>query len=76
MAGSKIGGLRAAATNKRLYGANFYIVQGAKGGRAGRGGGFASTNVGSDGLTGQERARIVGQIGGQRSRRHKEYAQT
>lgn len=41
---------------------------GAKGGRNGRGpgynGGFASTHVGKDGLTGRERSVIAGQKGG------------
>jgi uncharacterized protein len=36
LAGTKIGGLRAAETNKKKYGANFYAVQGAKGGKAGK----------------------------------------
>ena len=46
---------------------------GAKGGRNGKGpgykGGFASDEVGEDGLTGKQRARIAGAVGGKRSRR-------
>lgn len=51
MAGSKIGGKKAAATNKAKYGSEFYATIGAKGGRKGKTGGFASKKVGSDGLT-------------------------
>jgi len=39
--------------------------------RAGIGGGFSSTEVGSDGFTGIERARIAGKKGGTKSRRTK-----
>lgn len=46
---------------------------GAKGGKSGRGpdytGGFASSKIGEDGLTGYERARIAGAKGGHISRR-------
>lgn len=48
---------------------------GAKGGRNGKGpgykGGFASNEVGEDGLTGRERAKIAGAKGGAISRRTK-----
>lgn len=56
------------------YGENYreyFVKLGAKGGRAGRTGGFASNKVGADGLTGSERARKVGAIGGKISKRHK-----
>lgn len=49
----------------------FYAKIAAKGGRNGRTGGFASEEVGEDGLTGPERARIVGAQGGRRSKRPK-----
>lgn len=40
--GTKEGGLKAAATNKMKYGKDFYKIQGTKGGKLSRGGGFAS----------------------------------
>lgn len=40
MAGTVAGGKAAAKTNKHLYGADFYKIQGAKGGSASRTGGF------------------------------------
>lgn len=42
MAGTKAGGLKAAAANKEKYGENFYREIGAKGGRNGHTGGFAA----------------------------------
>ena len=60
MAGTKAGGLKAAATNKQRYGEDFYKVNGAKGGRAGHTGGFASN---------PELARRVGRTGGLHSRK-------
>lgn len=42
---------------------------GRKGGMASTNGGFASDKIGPDGLTGRERARRVGKIGGMTSRR-------
>lgn len=48
---------------------NFYRKIGKKGGSNGNTGGFASERVGKDGLTGQERARVVGAKGGRISRR-------
>lgn len=69
MAGTRTGGRKAAITNKRLHGEDFFKVQGSKGGRASNTGGFASDKVGSDGLTGRERASIAGKRGGSISRR-------
>lgn len=69
MAGTKNGGRRAAATNKRKYGKDFYAEIGRKGGRNGHTGGFASDVVGKDGLTGVQRAKIAGAIGGRKSKR-------
>lgn len=40
MAGTKIGGLRAAKTNKEKYGPEFYKKIGSKGGKLGHTGGF------------------------------------
>lgn len=71
MAGTKKGGEKAAAKNKALYGADFYASIGAKGGKLGRTGGFASDKKGADGLTGRERARLAGSVGGRISRRTK-----
>lgn len=52
---------------------DFFRTIGRKGGINGRGvgytGGFASHKVGEDGMTGYERARIVGSRGGKRSKR-------
>lgn len=69
MAGTKAGGLKAAQTNVEKYGENFYANIGGKGGRNGHTGGFASDKRGADGLTGRERAKIVGSIGGRMSSR-------
>lgn len=69
MVGTLAGGKRAAITNKKRYGDNFYRDIGRRGGRAGKTGGFASMTIGADGLTGPERARKVGVIGGKKSRR-------
>ena len=69
MAGTKEGGVKAAATNKARHGDGFYARIGAMGGRNGTTGGFASNVVGKDGLTGRERARIAGKKGGMTSTR-------
>jgi len=60
MAGTKEGGAKAAATNKAKYGADFYSVQGAKGGKAGHTGGFYAN---------RELARTAGAKGGRISKR-------
>ena len=62
MAGTKLGGQKAAATNKAKYGSNFYAKIGAKGGMAGNTGGFAAN---------PDLARIAGAKGGSVSRRRK-----
>ena len=69
MSGTKIGGLRAKQTNLEKHGEDFYQRIGAKGGRNGTTGGFASNKVGEDGLTGRQRAVLAGAIGGHTSRR-------
>jgi len=60
MSGNKIGGKKAAATNIRLHGDDFYARIGAKGGRNGHTGGFASN---------KELAKIAGAKGGSCSKR-------
>ena len=62
MPGTRLGGLKAAETNKILHGADFYARIGAKGGRNGHTGGFAAN---------PELARIVGSKGGKISKRGK-----
>lgn len=69
MAGTVEGGTKASITNKKRYGEDFYRTIGGIGGRAAGSKGFASENVGSDGLTGRQRAKIAGSIGGRASRR-------
>ena len=59
MAGTKLGGQAAAATNKAKYGADFYAKIGAQGGKKGRTGGFWAN---------RELARIAGAKGGRISR--------
>lgn len=71
MAGTKIGGVKAGITNKAKYGPDFYAKIGAKGGKLGKTGGFASEIKGTDGLTGRERARLAGSKGGIISKRTK-----
>ena len=60
MAGTKAGGLKAAATNKAKYGDNFYARIGAQGGKNGHTGGFAANKA---------LARIAGAKGGRLSKR-------
>lgn len=62
MAGTKAGGLKAAAKNKEKHGSDFYSRIGKKGGQNGRTGGFA---------TNPELAKIAGRKGGLISRRGK-----
>lgn len=69
MAGTKAGGLKAAKTTKERYGREFYANIGRQGGQAGNTGGFASTTIGKDGLTGAQRAKLAGAKGGRKSKR-------
>lgn len=62
MSGTKIGGQKAAATNKLKRGLNWYREIGRIGGRNGHTGGFAAN---------PELAKIAGQKGGKISRRGK-----
>ena len=71
MAGTKEGGRKAAATNKKLYGdgkdgrPNFYRMIGKKGGEVSRGGGFAADHdfaveMGRKGGTAQRKRKAAG----------------
>jgi general stress protein YciG len=62
MAGTKVGGIAAAKTNKAKYGSDFYSKIGSIGGKKGHTGGFAAN---------RELARIAGAKGGRISRRTK-----
>lgn len=62
MAGTRSGGLKAAATNKLKYGKDFYHGIGHRGGVVSRGGGFARN---------PELARVAGAKGGRISKRSK-----
>lgn len=62
MAGTQAGGAKAAATNKKKYGKDFYARIGAMGGKLGRTGGFYAN---------RELAREAGRRGGRISRRSK-----
>lgn len=73
MSGSKLGGKLAAAKNLATN-PQFYKLIGKRGGQSSNNGGFASEVVSSDGLTGRERARLVGAIGGKKSRRKSKIA--
>lgn len=73
MAGTIEGGRKAAQTNKAKHGKDFYRNIGRKGGTNGHKGGFASLKKGKDGLTGVERAKKYGAIGGKRSKRGKSF---
>lgn len=72
MPGTPLGGKRAAKTNKLRYGKSFYAEIGARGGANGTLKGFASTKVGKDGLTGAQRAKKYGALGGKVSKRGRE----
>lgn len=70
MPGTKAGGRKAAATRRAKYGPHHYPRIARKAGRSGGATrGFASDKVGKDGLTGPERAKIVGSNAGKISRR-------
>ena len=60
MSGNITGGKKAAQTNKKRYGSDFYANIGRKGGKNGHTGGFAADH---------ERARRAGAIGGKKSKR-------
>lgn len=60
MVGTKAGGAKAALTNKKKHGDDYYARIGSKGGQAGHTGGFAAN---------PELAKKAGAIGGARSKR-------
>lgn len=62
MPGTRLGGYKAAATNKQRYGIGFYKMIGKKGGQTSRGTGFALN---------PELASAAGKKGGKASRRGK-----
>lgn len=68
MAGTKEGGAKAAATNKALYGKDFYGRIGSEGGKRGKTGGFwhAKYILGDN-----EHARAAGRKGGKISKRRR-----
>lgn len=61
MAGNKLGGQRASATNKERYGEDYYKKIGSKGGRAAGPKGFALMDL--------EKVKAAGRKGGSRSKR-------
>jgi len=63
MPATKEGRIKAAITNKKKYGEDFYKKIGAKGGAKSRGGGFAAATP--------EQRSEWGRKGGQRSRKNK-----
>lgn len=69
MVGTRTGGVKAAKINKERNGEDFFSRIGRIGGSHSRKGGFASNKVGKDGLTGRERARLAGAVGGKKSSR-------
>lgn len=60
MAGTRLGGTKAARTNKSRHGREFYALIGRKGGKISRGGGFAAN---------RKLASLAGRKGGKISRR-------
>lgn len=69
MSGTKAGGRKAAETNRLKHGKDFYKNIGKRGGQSSNTGGFASDKIGPDGMTGMQRAKIVGAKGGRISSR-------
>jgi general stress protein YciG len=64
VAGTRNGGIRAAATNRAKYGLDFYRQIGRRGGKRSRNGGFASDVVGPDGRQAENvRPSLVPRVG-------------
>jgi len=68
MANTPQGIKKAKQTILEKYGKDYYANIGRKGGMNSKGTGFAYTGVGSDGLTGYQRAAKFGSIGGAKSK--------
>lgn len=64
MAGTRVGGLKTAETNKIRHGENYYKNIGRAGGKISRGGGFAQN---------KDLAREAGRKGGEISRKNREF---
>ena len=62
MSGTKLGGFKAAETNRKKYGKDWYARIGSIGGKNGNTGGFAANPT---------LARLAGSVGGRRSKRGK-----
>lgn len=73
MAGTREGAAKAVETI-RANNPNHWRQIGKIGGSRSHTGGFASEEVGDDGLTGRERASIYGRIGGKKSKRKRKAA--
>lgn len=69
MAGTLKGGKKAAQKCMNKFGKDYYKDIGRIGGSHSRKGGFASEKIGKDGLTGSQRAKIAGALGGRKGRR-------
>lgn len=69
MAGTKTGSKKATQTIYKKHGKDYFKNIGKLGGKKSTKGGFASSKVGADGLTGLERAKIVGAKGGRNGKR-------
>lgn len=69
MTGTLTGGKKAARKCIEKFGKDYYKNIGRIGGSNSCRGGFASEKVGKDGLTGTQRAKIAGAIGGRNGRR-------
>lgn len=71
MGGTKLGGQRAKATVLDTYGTDYYQRIGSLGGKKSKTGGFGSNKVGKDGLTGKQRAKVAGVVGGKAPKHRK-----
>ena len=75
MSGTRLGGLKSRDKILKRYGKDHYINMGRKGGLKNNGHlGFGSLEIGKDGLTGRQRAKIAGRKGGLNRRGYRKYA--